>query len=48
VVAVPATPKSRTSIAGLPVLAECSFRVSVTDNQTGQGPWTAPAPFLVH
>ena len=45
---VASTPKSRTSISGLPVLTECQFRVSVTDNHTGQGPWTAPLPFLVH
>ena len=47
-VAALATPKSRTTITGLPVLTECSFRVSVTDNVTGPGPWTAPLPFLVH
>jgi hypothetical protein len=44
----PSTPKARTSIEGLPLLTECSFRVSVTASDTGQGPWSAPLPFLVH
>ena len=30
------------------MLVECSFRVSVTDNHTGQGPWSQPIGFLVH
>jgi hypothetical protein len=47
-IAVASTPKSKTTLAGLPVLEECLFRVSVTDNRTGEGSWTAPLPFLVH
>jgi hypothetical protein len=43
-----ATPKASTTITGLPVLAECAFRVCVTDNKTGQGPWSQPITFLVH
>jgi hypothetical protein len=47
-VGVASTPKASTSISGLPVLTECQFRVSVTDNHAGQGAWAAPIPFLVH
>ena len=47
-VSAPSTPSFKTTISGLPVLTECLFRVSVTLNTTGQGPWTAPLPFLVH
>jgi hypothetical protein len=46
-IAVASTPKAKTTISGLPVLTECLFRVSVTNNVTGQGPWTPPVPFLV-
>jgi hypothetical protein len=45
---VTSTPKSKTTISGLPVLKECLFRASVTDNHTGQGPWCPALPFLVH
>jgi hypothetical protein len=44
----PSTPKSKTTITGLPVLTEVLFRACVTENKTGQGPWTTPVPFLVH
>src|SRR5262249_27732830 len=39
--AAPSTPKATTTLSGLPVLKECLFRVSVTNNRTGEGPWTA-------
>jgi hypothetical protein len=42
------TPKASTTLSGLPVLTEVLFRACVTQNKTGQGPWTAPVPFLVH
>ena len=47
-VSAAATPKSKTTITGLPVLTEVLFRACVTEKKTGQGPWTAPVPFLVH
>jgi hypothetical protein len=47
-VSAPSTPNSSTTLTGLPVLTECLFRACVTLNKTGQGPWTAPVPFLVH
>jgi hypothetical protein len=47
-VSAPSTPKSKTTITGLPVLTEVLFRACITENKTGQGPWTAPIPFLVH
>jgi len=47
-VAVPSTPNGKTTISGLPPLTVCSFRVSVTSVQTGQGPWTDPTTFTVH
>jgi hypothetical protein len=47
-VSAPSTPKSKTTITGLPVLTEVLFRACVTDNKAGTGPWTAPTPFLVH
>jgi len=47
-VIAPSTPGFKTTISGLPVLTECLFRASVTLATTGQGPWTAPVPFLVH
>ncbi len=47
-VTVAGTPRAQTTVAGLPALKTVCFRVSVTDNKVGQGPWTAPVPFLVH
>jgi hypothetical protein len=47
-VSAPSTPKASTNLTGLPVLTEVLFRACVTQNKTGQGPWTAPVPFLVH
>ncbi len=47
-VSAPSTPKSSTTLTGLPVLTEGLFRACVALNKTGQGPWTAPVPFLVH
>jgi hypothetical protein len=47
-VSAPSTPDAKTTIAGLPVLTEVLFRACVTQKKTGQGPWTAPVPFLVH
>jgi hypothetical protein len=47
-VSAPATPRAKTTITGLPLLTEVLFRACVTQNKTGQGPWTAPLPFLVH
>jgi hypothetical protein len=47
-VSAPSTPAAKTTITGLPVLTEVLFRACVTDKKTGQGPWTAPLPFLVH
>jgi hypothetical protein len=44
----PSTPDAKTTITGLPVLTEVLFRACVTETKTGQGPWTAPIPFLVH
>ena len=42
------TPIAKTTLSGLPVLKECQFRVAVNQSKSGQGPWTAPVPFLVH
>ncbi len=47
-VAATPTPKATTTLSGLPVLTQCMFRVCVTTNKSGQGPWTDPVPFLVH
>jgi hypothetical protein len=47
-VSAPSTPDAKTTITGLPVLTEVLFRACVTQTKTGQGPWTAPVPFLVH
>jgi hypothetical protein len=47
-VSAQSTPKAKTTITGLPVLTDVLFRACVTENKTGQGPWTAPLPFLVH
>ena len=47
-VVAPSTPGAKTTLSGLPVLKECQFRVAVNQSKTGQGPWTAPVPFLVH
>ena len=47
-VSAPSTPDAKTTITGLPVLTEVLFRACATQNKTGQGPWTAPLPFLVH
>jgi hypothetical protein len=42
------TSTAKTTITGLPVLTEVLFRACVTQRKTGQGPWTAPVPFIVH
>jgi hypothetical protein len=47
-ISVTATPGAKTTVPGLPALTTVSFRASVTDNKSVQGPWTAPVPFLVH
>ncbi len=47
-ITVASTPKAKTTVTGLPALTTVVFRVSVTDNKVGQGPWTAAVPFLVH
>ena len=47
-VSAPPTPSAKTTITGLPVLTEVLFRACCTQKKTGQGPWTAPVPFLVH
>ncbi len=47
-VVAPSTPGAKTTLSGLPVLKECNFRVAVNQTKTGQGPWSAPVPFLVH
>jgi hypothetical protein len=44
----PTTPTTKTTVTGLPALTEVLFRVSCTQRKTGQGPWTAPVPFIVH
>src|SRR5262249_16651894 len=44
---VPSTPKTRTTIAGIPLLTTCSFRVAVTD-QSGMGEWSQVVTFLLH
>jgi hypothetical protein len=46
-VALPSTPKAKTSVAGLPLLALVGFRVSVTD-KNGDGPWSQVVSILVH
>jgi hypothetical protein len=46
-IAVPSTPWARTTIAGLPALVTCGFRVSVTD-PVGQGEWSQVVALLVH
>jgi hypothetical protein len=47
-VSAASTPNAKTTITGLPVLTEVLFRACVIQNKTGQGPWTAPVPFVVH
>jgi hypothetical protein len=44
----PSTPTATTTITGLPTATEVLFRAYCTQKKTGQGPWTAPVPLIVH
>jgi hypothetical protein len=47
-VALPPTPKAKTSLANLTPLATYGFRVSLTDTDAIVGPWSQVVTFLVH
>jgi hypothetical protein len=47
-IAMPSTPKSKTSLTGLTPLSTYGFRVAVTDADGVLGPWSQIVSFLVH
>ncbi len=46
-VTLPSTPKSKTTVANLPPLSTCGFRVSVTDSEGVMGEWSQVVFLLV-